>query len=68
MVTASHNPPQYNGYKVYWKDGAQVVFPHDEGIIGEVRKVHSPEQVRLAPPQGRINGDGEEPAGVVSGE
>jgi len=39
MVTASHNPAAYNGYKVYWSDGAQVVPPHDKGIIGEVRKV-----------------------------
>lgn len=36
MITASHNPPQYNGYKVYWSDGAQVVPPHDTGIIHEV--------------------------------
>ncbi|MCR5155102.1 MAG: phospho-sugar mutase [Butyrivibrio sp.] len=36
MVTASHNPPEYNGYKVYWEDGAQVTPPHDTGIIGEV--------------------------------
>jgi phosphoglucomutase len=39
MVTASHNPAIYNGYKVYWSDGAQVVPPHDNGIISEVRKV-----------------------------
>lgn len=39
MVTASHNPAIYNGYKVYWSDGAQVVPPHDNGIITEVRKV-----------------------------
>lgn len=39
VVTASHNPPEYNGYKVYWADGAQVVPPHDTGIIDEVRKV-----------------------------
>jgi len=39
VVTASHNPPEYNGYKVYWADGAQVVPPHDKGIIDEVRKV-----------------------------
>lgn len=39
VVTASHNPPQYNGYKVYWADGAQVVPPHDRGIISEVHKV-----------------------------
>ncbi len=39
VVTASHNPPEYNGYKVYWADGAQVVPPHDKGIIDEVRHV-----------------------------
>lgn len=39
VLTASHNPPEYNGYKVYWNDGAQVVPPHDTGIIDEVRKV-----------------------------
>ncbi len=39
VVTASHNPPEYNGYKVYWSDGGQIVPPHDKGIIEEVRKV-----------------------------
>jgi len=39
MVTASHNPAEYNGYKVYWSDGAQIVPPHDKGIISEVRNV-----------------------------
>lgn len=39
VVTASHNPPEYNGYKVYWDDGGQIVPPHDKGIIDEVRKV-----------------------------
>jgi phosphoglucomutase len=39
VVTASHNPAEYNGYKVYWSDGAQVVPPHDKGIIAEVRSV-----------------------------
>ena len=38
-VTASHNPPKYNGYKAYWADGAQVVEPHDKGIIDEVNAV-----------------------------
>lgn len=39
MITASHNPPKYNGYKVYWDDGAQIVSPRDKDIIGKVRKV-----------------------------
>ena len=39
VVTASHNPPQYNGYKAYWSDGAQVIEPHDVGIINEVNSV-----------------------------
>lgn len=39
MVTASHNPAEYNGYKVYWEDGGQITAPHDSGIIGEVRAV-----------------------------
>ena len=39
VVTASHNPPEYNGYKVYWADGAQVVAPKDKGIISEVNAI-----------------------------
>jgi phosphomannomutase len=39
VITASHNPPQYNGYKVYWSDGGQVVSPHDKGIMREVHRV-----------------------------
>ena len=38
-VTASHNPPEYNGYKVYWEDGAQITPPHDTGIMDEVKAV-----------------------------
>ena len=38
-VTASHNPPDYNGYKVYWEDGAQITPPHDSGIMGEVKAI-----------------------------
>ena len=39
VVTASHNPPEYNGYKVYWEDGAQITAPRDKEIIGEVKAV-----------------------------
>ena len=38
-ITASHNPPEYNGYKVYWEDGAQITPPHDSGIMEEVNKI-----------------------------
>ena len=48
VITASHNPKEYNGYKVCWSDGAQVVSPHDSGIIAEVRKVTTAGQVRRA--------------------
>lgn len=41
MITASHNPKEYNGYKAYWEDGAQVVAPHDTNIIKEVQKITS---------------------------
>ncbi len=47
MVTASHNPKEYNGYKVYWNDGAQIVPPVDSDIIAEVAKVTEPSQVKF---------------------
>lgn len=47
VVTASHNPPEYNGYKVYWDDGGQIVAPHDKNIIAEVRKINSIDQVKM---------------------
>lgn len=48
MITASHNPKEYNGYKVYWEDGAQVVFPHDVGIVQEAEKLKGFSDVKLA--------------------
>jgi phosphoglucomutase/phosphomannomutase len=46
MITASHNPPEYNGYKVYWNDGGQVLPPHDIGIIREAEKITDFSQVK----------------------
>ncbi len=47
MVTASHNPKEYNGYKVFWEDGAQITPPHDKNIIDRVGRITSPSQVKL---------------------
>ena len=47
VITASHNPPEYNGYKAYWNDGGQVVAPHDDGITDEVRKIKSVSEIRF---------------------
>ena len=46
MITASHNPPKYNGYKVYWDDGAQIVSPRDKDIIAKVRAVESFSEIK----------------------
>jgi phosphoglucomutase len=46
VLTASHNPKEYNGYKAYWNDGAQVVAPHDKNIIAEVEKIASVDDVK----------------------
>ncbi len=47
VITASHNPPEYNGYKAYWDDGGQVVAPHDQGIMDEVRKITSVTEIKF---------------------
>ncbi len=47
VVTASHNPKEYNGYKAYWTDGSQVTAPHDKNIIAEVEKITAVEQVLM---------------------
>ena len=47
ILTASHNPKEYNGYKAYWDDGAQVLAPHDKGIIEEVSKVTSASDIKF---------------------
>jgi len=49
VITASHNPKEYNGYKVYWEDGAQITPPHDRNILAEVAKVNSFSQVKTMP-------------------
>ncbi|MCI6160274.1 MAG: phospho-sugar mutase [Prevotellaceae bacterium] len=58
-ITASHNPREYNGYKAYWEDGAQVLAPHDAGIIAEVNKVKI-EDVKFTPNRALIETIGEE--------
>ena len=47
MITASHNPKEYNGYKAYWQDGAQLTSPHDTGVIEEVNRITDPSMVRF---------------------
>ena len=47
VVTASHNPKEYNGYKVYWDDGSQIISPHDKNIIEEVAKIGSFDEVKF---------------------
>ncbi|MFC1671001.1 phospho-sugar mutase [Spirochaetota bacterium] len=46
VITASHNPPEYNGYKLYWDDGGQIISPQDEDIIKEVKKINSIEGIK----------------------
>jgi phosphoglucomutase len=59
VITASHNPKEYNGYKVYWNDGAQLVPPHDKNVITEVQKIASIAEVNFAGDDMKINMIGE---------
>jgi len=54
VVTASHNPKEYNGYKVYWEDGGQIISPHDKNIIDEVQNIRDVEEVRFNGPAENI--------------
>ncbi|SJL21511.1 phospho-sugar mutase [Porphyromonas gingivalis] len=47
MITASHNPKEYNGYKAYWEDGAQIIAPHDRNIIAEVNRIRSVDEIKF---------------------
>lgn len=60
VITASHNPPEYNGYKAYWNDGGQVVAPHDDAIIDEVRKITSVNDIKFKGKKDRIKIIGKE--------
>ena len=59
ILTASHNPKEYNGYKAYWDDGSQIVAPHDENIVEEVAKI-KPEDIKFDGPDDMIEIMGEE--------
>ena len=54
-ITASHNPPEYNGYKVYWEDGAQITPPHDSGIMGEVKAISDWNTVKTMDKEEAVN-------------
>jgi len=60
VITASHNPPEYNGYKAYWNDGGQVVAPHDEAIIEEVRLIKSVSEIKFRGNRSKIRLIGKE--------
>ena len=60
MVTASHNPKEYNGYKAYWSDGCQLTAPHDEAVIEEVLKIKSVGDVKMSGGEKNIQIIGEE--------
>lgn len=60
MVTASHNPKEYNGYKAYWSDGAQMIAPHDVKTIEYVNQIKSNDQIKFTPDKGLIQSIGKD--------
>jgi len=60
VITASHNPKEYNGYKAYWDDGSQLIPPHDKNVIAEVQKITSVSEVKFDGTGGKIEFIGEE--------
>ncbi|MBN2349799.1 MAG: phospho-sugar mutase [Bacteroidales bacterium] len=60
VITASHNPKEYNGYKVYWEDGGQIILPHDKNIINEVQKIKNISEVKFNGPAENIESVGKE--------
>lgn len=54
MITASHNPKIYNGYKAYWSDGAQMIAPHDRNVISEVNQIRSVSDIKFDGPKEMI--------------
>ncbi len=60
VITASHNPKEYNGYKVYWEDGGQIISPHDKNIIKEVKKIRNIEEVKISNNEDNIQSIGKE--------
>jgi phosphoglucomutase len=60
VITASHNPKEYNGYKAYWEDGSQLIPPHDKNVILEVQKIKSPKEVKFERNQDMIRMIGED--------
>ncbi len=60
VITASHNPKEYNGYKVYWNDGSQIVSPHDQKIIEEIQAIKAVEQIHFNGNEQLVNRVGSE--------
>ncbi|GHN01854.1 phosphoglucomutase [Cytophagales bacterium WSM2-2] len=60
VITASHNPKEYNGYKAYWNEGAQLVSPHDKNVIAEVNAITNFDQIKFTPDPSKIKTVGKE--------